>query len=373
MLAMKSDRFNRTLTLAVTALIDRVYYGQWTFPPANFLYFNLVKSLAIFYGSNRWDYYFSEGIPLLLTSLLPFGILGVYEALAQIITRSGMTKAILGMTVAVVPLILSLISHKEVRFIYPLLPIVHVLAASPFTRFLEWSLNNTGNEKPTRLWNWAMRRLSVATLVMVSVGIALVASTSHQPGPLSVLEYLRQVYIKNYPVPTIPPAYQRGAGRTSTASTRVMTVSFLMPCHSTPWRSHLIFPGIKAWALTCEPPLGVPLEKRTDYLDEADQFYQDPIKWIDINLGKPPLSCKEVLSSLPRDGQEEVPWDGRPGPKMWTEFVVFFEQLESTIEQAIGNSTGGPVPGYRECWRGWNSWAHDDWRRGGDIVVWCLS
>ena len=370
---MKSDSSNRSLILAVTALIDRIYYGKWTVPPANFLYFNLVKSLAVFYGSNRWDYYFSEGIPLLLTSLLPFGILGIYEALAQIILRSEMRRAILGMTVAVVPLILSLISHKEVRFIYPLLPIIHVLAALPFTRFLQWSFNSTGGEKPTRLWSWAVRRLSVVSLVMISVGVALVASTSHQPGPLSVLEFLRQEYIKQYPISTIPPTYQLDVGRSSGASEGVMTVSFLMPCHSTPWRSHLIFPGIKAWALTCEPPLDVPLEERTNYFDEADHFYQDPTKWIDTNLGRPPLSRKEVSSNLPHDDREKIPWDGRPGRKMWTQYVVFFQQLESTMRQAIGNRTSGQVSGYRECWRGWNSWAHDDWRRGGDIVVWCLS
>ena len=28
--------------------------------------------------------------------------------------------------------------------------------------------------------------------------------------------------------------------------------------------------------------------------------------------------------------------------------------------------------GYGECWRGFNSHWHDDWRRKGDVVVWCL-
>ena len=28
--------------------------------------------------------------------------------------------------------------------------------------------------------------------------------------------------------------------------------------------------------------------------------------------------------------------------------------------------------GYKECKRIWNSRVHDDWRRTGDVVVWCL-
>ena len=28
--------------------------------------------------------------------------------------------------------------------------------------------------------------------------------------------------------------------------------------------------------------------------------------------------------------------------------------------------------GYGECWRGFNTHWHDDWRRKGDVVVWCL-
>jgi phosphatidylinositol glycan class B len=27
---------------------------------------------------------------------------------------------------------------------------------------------------------------------------------------------------------------------------------------------------------------------------------------------------------------------------------------------------------YSECWRGFNSHLHDDARRKGDVVVWCL-
>jgi phosphatidylinositol glycan class B len=160
-----------------------------------------------------------------------------------------------------------------------------------------------------------------------------------------------------------------------------MTVGFLTPCHSTPWRSHLIHPGIKAWALTCDPPLHLNASARSAYIDEADQFYADPVTFLSTHLGAPPPSSSKrktasvgrsppVESSVGRghDGktEESQAWDGGPGPKRWPEYLVFFEQLEDVLGRVLRGSR------YQECWRGWNSWGHDDWRRKGDVVIWCL-
>lgn len=63
----------------------------------------------------------------------------------------------------------------------------------------------------------------------------------------------------------------------------------------------------------------------------------------------------------------EGPWDGKGGRRVWAEYLVFFEQMEETMGVLLRGN------GYVECWRGWNSWGHDDWRRRGDMVVWCLN
>ena len=52
--------------------------------------------------------------------------------------------------------------------------------------------------------------------------------------------------------------------------------------------------------------------------------------------------------------------------RAWPQNLVFFAQLEGTMGEVLRGSR------YRECWRGKNSWVHDDWRRKGDVVVWCL-
>lgn len=55
------------------------------------------------------------------------------------------------------------------------------------------------------------------------------------------------------------------------------------------------------------------------------------------------------------------------GKREWPDYLVFFEQLESVMHTALQGSE------YGECWRGFNSHWHDDWRRKGDVVVWCLN
>jgi len=319
--------------LAISAISDRSFYGQWTFPPLRFLHFNIVQSLAVFYGRNRPDYYLTEGLPLLLTTALPFALMGLWSALrgrafigSHHNGRDSLPARVqafsFGSTVVMMVCTLSLISHKEVRFIYPLLPIMHVLAGREVLRVF-------GRRFP-------IRKTILFCLLAVNLVLAIYSSLVHQRGVIDVLDYLRQEYQEI--LPTIDSRIQSN-----------VTVGFLMPCHSTPWRSHLVWPNIDAWALTCEPPLDVPMTERAAYLDEADQFYKDPKAWLTEHMA--PLRGSNVNS------------EQRP----WPEFVVFFEQLESTMKEHLQASS------YHECWRGFNSHFHDDWRRNGDVIVWCIS
>lgn len=211
----------------------------------------------------------------------------------------------------------SLISHKEVRFIYPLVPALHVLTAAQAQRFM----------RPLT----SFKKVVLLLLLLVNIVIAFYASQVHQRGVIDVTHYIRQ-------------KHERRLEMDDLAKT---SVGFLMPCHSTPWRSHFIYPGVDAWALTCEPPLDIPLDRRNSYLDEADQFYLDPSSWLESHMASPTDHSEEKLK---RD---------------WPEYVVFFEQLEPTIRNTLGSGE------YMECWRGFNTHFHDDWRRQGDVIVWC--
>ncbi|MCJ1269487.1 hypothetical protein MMC22_009379 [Lobaria immixta] len=375
MIVLRETTLCGSLVLLSSALIDRLYYQRWTFPPLRFLYFNIAQSLAVFYGRNDWHYYLSQGCPLLLTTYLPFAVVGLYQSLSSSessSTRSNTSalastiKRQLALTSLLVPLILSFISHKEIRFIYPLLPPLHLLAAPPITGYFLPS-SSSYHPNPGR-----RRHLLLPLILLVNLAIAFLATTSHQPAPLSVLTYLRTQYTTHHlsqppPNSLLPPAPS------------TMTVGFLTPCHSTPWRSHLVHRGINAWALSCEPPLHLaPGSPRADYLDEADQFYANPSAWLARELGPPPLGPRShfLLGHAPPLPPPVEPFatsssaagDGRKNKnlKTWPEYLVFFGALEPDLARVLRGSR------YEECWKGWNGWVHDDWRRRGGMRVWCL-
>lgn len=57
---------------------------------------------------------------------------------------------------------------------------------------------------------------------------------------------------------------------------------------------------------------------------------------------------------------------GKKKKRVWTAYVVAFGQLELEMGKVLRGS------GYGVCWRGWNGWGNEDWRRRGGMVVWCL-
>ncbi|KAL8799093.1 MAG: hypothetical protein Q9182_006156 [Xanthomendoza sp. 2 TL-2023] len=340
------------IVLASSAVVDRLYYQHWTFPPLRFLYFNLAQSLSVHYGRNDWHYYLFQGYPLLLTTFLPFALVGLYQSLfyqGTPPTQSLLTTTIkrqLATSSLMVPFILSFISHKEVRFIYPVLPPLHLLAAQPFLAFF------LPSNRTTR------KRILLTLLLLANIFLAIFTTALYQQAPLTALSYLRS----------------RATNDPHTAT----TIAFLTPCHSTPWRSHLIHHSLKAWALSCEPPLHLPPSEHGTYLDEADLFYQSPSHWLSLHLGRPPKNINEQQLRLAAlETATGIPWNGelmyvgergkeREKRKAWTGYLVFFGQLEKELGKVLSGS------GYGVCWRGWNGWGHEDWRRRGGMVIWCL-
>ncbi|OMP83403.1 GPI mannosyltransferase 3 [Diplodia seriata] len=320
--------------LALSIVADRRYYGLWTFPPLRFVHFNIAKSLAVFYGTNRPDYYLTEGLPLLLTTALPFTVYGAQQAVRKGDGTSPMLSYFV-LTCGIMVGALSLIAHKEVRFIYPLLPMLHVLAAQPASHFFY----------PITPYKKAV----LGVLLAINVFVAGYGSQVHQRGVVDVLHMLRRQHESQ--------ALDGGSGNT--------TVGFLMPCHSTPWRSHLVYPDIKAWALTCEPPIDVPLDRRASYLDEADEFYIDPgpVAWLGQHMES--VGTIRGKGHVSKDKDEHKTHSSDP-KRPWPKYLVFFQPLEGTLADFLRGTK------YKECWRGFNSHFHDDSRRKGDVVAWCL-
>ncbi|KAF8469068.1 Alg9-like mannosyltransferase family-domain-containing protein [Kalaharituber pfeilii] len=367
-LMVASEAFQTGVTaILVNLLLDKNYYGTLTFPPWNFLKFNLLQSLSVFYGRNPWHYYLTQGLPLLLTFYAPIAIheiSSIFEKAGDVLIHNSEVHALiaaqkkndpvsassppqmkkfktfspslsarlqLSLAAASTILIYSLIPHKELRFLYPLLPIFLLLTAS--------SLHNVSRISPST------RKKLVVFLIALNVPIAWYTTQVHQRGVIDVVNWLRRDQ-ENW-----------------------RSVGFLMPCHSTPWMSSLQVRdtrGRDMWALTCEPPVGLSEEERKVYLDEADQFYLNPITFLRENFPTPPMKGRNRLKRM----REETKYQ-------WPDRLVFFQVLEQEVLKeylGVGDNkeVGEDGSRYRPCNRFFNSHVHEDKRRKGNVVVYCL-
>lgn len=86
--------------------------------------------------------------------------------------------------------------------------------------------------------------------------LALYTGLVHQRGTLDVMSHIQQVC-------------PRGPDPAS------VSVFIMMPCHSTPYYSHVHCP-LSMRFLQCPPDL----TGKSQYLDEADAFYLNPLSWL---------------------------------------------------------------------------------------------
>ncbi|KAI1810327.1 glycosyltransferase family 22 protein [Poronia punctata] len=345
-----------TLALGVSLVCDRQYFGEWRFPPLEWLHFNLAKDIAKFYGENDWHYYLSQGIPLLCTTFTPFALQGIVKSLdAESSYHSAVTSnGLKALSFIVISTIcsLSLVSHKEIRFIQPLLPALHVLAAPHITSFFT-TLTGTAGITSSPIPTYSFRRKPVlAILLLANIVVGGYLSWFHAAAPIQVMSFLRSEYERIHPdhlgFQTIfSPNNRKPLPPTDPPPPRELFALFLTPCHATPWRSHLVYPGLTARALTCEPPLDTApgSAERVAYQDETSRFYADPVDFLSRNI-------------WPRDA---------PGEHM-ARYIVGFEGIETPLRQYF-DSARHKVQ-LKEVWGAWNGLFTDDERKAGRLVVW---
>ncbi|XP_078237112.1 GPI alpha-1,2-mannosyltransferase 3 isoform X2 [Pogona vitticeps] len=203
---------------------------RWTVVQLNFAKFNVLQNVATFYGSHPWHWYWTQGWPVVLGPHLPFFVHGCFQASR----RHGLLLAVVFWTVTAY----SMLSHKEFRFIYPVLPICMVVCGHSLSQLKRW------------------RRAAVSFLLVSNTVLALYTGLVHQRGALDVMGHLRGL--------CSPPAPREGP-----------SVLMLMPCHSTPYYSH-IHCQLRLRFLQCPPDL----MGEAEYQDEADRFYAGPLRWL---------------------------------------------------------------------------------------------
>ncbi|KAJ8272394.1 hypothetical protein COCON_G00112530 [Conger conger] len=216
------------LTLGTSTVVDCILYGKWTLVKLNFLKFNVLYNVAEFYGSHPWHWYFTQGFPVVLGPHLPLFLYGC--------TLTPKRYRILLITVIWTVMVYSLLGHKEFRFIYPVVPLCMVFCGFSLASLKAW------------------KRPAACALLVLNLIPGLYTGLIHQRGTLDVMSHLQQLCDITDPQPEI---------------------LFLMPCHSTPFYSHMHCP-IRMRFLECPPDL----TGSKSYVDEADLFFADPNGWL---------------------------------------------------------------------------------------------
>ncbi|KAL6305282.1 glycosyltransferase family 22 protein [Sparassis latifolia] len=326
------------IALSVLFILDSAYYGTPTFTPLNFLRTNL-SSVSLFYGSSPWHYYFTQAIPILCTTALPFVAHGAWLISGFSGSASQTLLGLLAWTIGVY----SLAGHKEWRFIHPLLPVMHIMASKSLVDSFDAAKPRSGADNAHSV-TLPIRGRHLSLLLLALPAIAYV-SLFHSRAQIGVMDHLRSLPTQD-----------------------VLSVGFLMPCHSTPWQAYLHRPELAIpgmlWALGCEPPLLG--EDVSVYKDQTDIFYDSPATYfrtyfpsaVDPTFPPSSFPCTTPASDI----SESERWSHE-----WPQHVVIFGALLD-MPEVRGLLEGF---GYAESWRmgGWEA----DVRRRGGVRIWRYS
>ncbi|KAF5294624.1 hypothetical protein FQA39_LY02756 [Lamprigera yunnana] len=230
------------ISVAITTSIDSCAHGTFTISAYEFLKANIFHDVGKWYGTQPWYWYMSAGLPAILgIQIVPFILASINIIRNRHVYQENL--ALLGCITFSIS-IYSCLNHKEFRFILPLLPIILKICSEYLAK---WSYKAA-----------PFAACLVATAILVSNVIpALYLSIIHQQGTLNVMDPLRKI---------------------AEESPQNKSFLFLMPCHSTPLYSHL-HQNVTARFLTCEPNL----QDTMNYIDEADEFYNNPNSWLKHN------------------------------------------------------------------------------------------
>ncbi|XP_026474238.1 GPI mannosyltransferase 3-like [Ctenocephalides felis] len=227
--------------------IDSLVTQRFSFTSWNFLKINIVQGVANFYGSHSFHWYLLIGLPTILSiSIVPFA-LATYSMMKNKFSDHISSLMLISITWNLV--IYSMITHKEFRFLSGSLPMILVVTS----KYLSFVCSLRSVPKLALYF-------IVCAIMLFNLLPMYYFSWIHQSGTTLLMPALLKT-VENYSRSNaVPP-----------------NLLFLMPCHSTPYYSH-IHQNLSMRFLTCEPDI-----KYNGIEDEADVFYQNPQKWLDIN------------------------------------------------------------------------------------------
>ncbi|XP_043788167.1 GPI mannosyltransferase 3 [Apis laboriosa] len=227
-------------------LLDTYCYGILVISPWEFFRMNILHKIGNSYGTQHFLWYIICGLPVLLGCYYIVFLLCIWQIMKH--PSFFHYQAVMLFVICWTLSIYSLLSHKEFRFLLPLLPMCIYICTS-CTFHLNMKFMKTA------------RKIFVGFLILSNVLPGLYFNLIHQRGSLDVMNILHKEITNNK---------------------NTNNILFLTPCHATPLYSHLHI-NVSIKILTCEPNL----TNNINYMDETDIFFTNPMQWLvenyDIN------------------------------------------------------------------------------------------
>jgi GPI mannosyltransferase 3 len=280
------------LWLGILLCVDRYFYGRVVFAPINFLHFNVVRGLSAIFGTHPWHWYFTQGVPaMLLTHAVP--LLNMLSTSART-TRAPAREGLILKVCIVTILGYSFLSHKEFRFVFPILPLLLILSAVPLSRLAK-----------------AKQRKAIVVLAVTNAFMFVAFGMVHQRGALEVLSRIRATATVDAPI----------------------RLHVLMNCHATPGYSHLHgvvaeYKGMNCTVVMSDDGSRIPTQHHmmTEHPKEFVEFVYEGIVPTSVALARTMTTAMEVCGEA-----------GSPGAPWWDfpDTIIIYRSYGETIKEFL--------------------------------------
>ena len=101
--------------------MDSIRWRRLVWPELEVFYFNVIQNKSSEWGTSPWHWYFTSALPNISPLLLPLSLLGFLTDRELFLSLAAPVLAFIAT--------LSFLPHKELRFIFPALPVLNASAA----------------------------------------------------------------------------------------------------------------------------------------------------------------------------------------------------------------------------------------------------
>ncbi|RXK36684.1 hypothetical protein M231_06071 [Tremella mesenterica] len=334
------------MVLAASTAIDYHFTGRLVFPILTFFHRNIFLDISSFYGSTTPFYHLTQSIPIMLFPTLPWVIPGFISCLfpsshlpsflIKLDRPPGLRILARSITFSIT--ILSLSPHSEWRFLHPFLPPLLLFAIAPLVKGYIPNFGGCYHFRQSIRQYCRFPKIPFYVILLLPILPFAYLNLFHGRAQVEVMNVLR-------------------TGKVG----QVTGVVGLMPCHSTPWMSHL-HRNVPAWFLTCEPPL----REDHSHITQQQVFYWGPITYLENVFPHSPISTPHTSprGSIPHFDTTAL-----------SHIILFGELLERRDSSQQDDRTVRETlvrMGYEEVWQMWNGFdlLQDEPERRGGVRIW---